>query len=66
MVTLAPIALPKETAATAVGLGSVDSFDRYVAPHVKCVRRGRLRLYPVTELQRWVDENAEFLFAEME
>jgi hypothetical protein len=43
---------------------SVDSFDRYVGPHVRCVRRGRLRLYPVSELQRWADENAERLLGE--
>ena len=28
---------------------------------VPCVRRGRLKLYSVTALQRWLDENAERL-----
>jgi hypothetical protein len=59
-VTVTPITLGKPEAAAALSM-SVDSFDRYVGPFVKCVRRGRLRLYPVSELQRWADENAERL-----
>lgn len=55
-----PIALAKPQAAAALGM-SVDSFDRYVGPQVRCIRRGRLRLYPVVELQRWADVNAEHL-----
>jgi hypothetical protein len=38
---------------------SMDSWERYVQPHVRLVRRGRLRLVPVTELERWIAENAE-------
>lgn len=52
------IALTRPEAAAAVGM-SVDSFDRYVAPEVRLVRRGSLRLVPVAELVRWADENAE-------
>jgi hypothetical protein len=26
---------------------------------VRCVRRGRLRLFPVAELERWANDNAE-------
>ncbi|MEA2361671.1 MAG: hypothetical protein QOD71_816 [Thermoleophilaceae bacterium] len=37
---------------------SLDSFERHVQPHVRLVRRGKLRLVPVTELQRWLDESA--------
>jgi hypothetical protein len=59
-ITVSPIALPKPAAAAALGI-SVDSFDRYVMADVRCIRRGSLRLYPVTELQRWADENAERL-----
>jgi hypothetical protein len=54
------IALQRPEAAAALGL-SVDSFMRHVASEVRCVRRGSLRLYPVTELQRWADENAHRL-----
>jgi hypothetical protein len=40
---------------------SVDSFERYVMADVRCIRRGSMRLFPVTELERWADENAERL-----
>jgi hypothetical protein len=60
-VVVNPIALAKPQAAAVLGM-SVDSFDRYVGPHVRCVRRGRLRLYPVRELERWATENAERIF----
>jgi hypothetical protein len=57
-----PIALAKPEAAAALGM-SVDSFDRHVIAEVRCVRRGRLRLYPTSELERWADENTEHLLA---
>ncbi len=59
-VMISPVAVPKPTAAAMLGM-SVDSFERYVMEHVRCVRRGRLRLFPVSELERWADENAERL-----
>jgi hypothetical protein len=59
-IAVTPIALPRPAAAEALGT-SVDSFDRYVRTDVRCIRRGSLRLYPVTELQRWADANAERL-----
>lgn len=37
-----------------------DAFDTFVLPCVKVIRRGDLVLVPVTELERWVDENAEY------
>jgi hypothetical protein len=63
-IAVTPIALPKPLAAEALGM-SVDSFERYVMADVRCIRRGRLRLYPVTELQRWADENAQRLIDEV-
>ena len=47
-----PIALTKPQAAAALGV-SVDSFERHIAPDLKVIRRGRLRLYAVAELERW-------------
>ena len=44
-------------AAHALGM-SVDSFERYVQPDIRIVRRGRMRLVPVVELERWLDQNA--------
>ena len=50
------IALTKAEAAESLGM-SVDSFERYVQDDVKLVRRGRLVLVPVRELERWVERN---------
>jgi hypothetical protein len=58
-----PIALAKPDAAAALGM-SVDSFERYAQPHLRCIRRGRLRLYPVAELERWANDNAELTLPE--
>ena len=58
---LAPVprvALTREDAAAALGL-SLDSFERHVQPDLRLIRRGRLRLVPVAELERWADEAAE-------
>lgn len=59
-VVVHPVALQKPAAAAALGL-SVDSFERYAMADLACIRRGRLRLYPVAELERWARVNAERL-----
>lgn len=51
------IALTPSEAAAAIGVGP-DFFDANVAPELRLVRRGRKRLVPVTELERWTTENA--------
>lgn len=51
-VTLTPL-----EAAAALGV-SRDFFDEHVKPELRVVRRGRLVLVPVRELERWADENA--------
>jgi hypothetical protein len=66
--SLAPIprvALTREEAALALGMGSVDSFERHVQPHVRMIRRGRLRLVPVRELERWCEDNAERVLGDL-
>ena len=45
------IALTREESAHALGMG-LTSFEQYVAPHVRVIRRGKLRLVPVAELER--------------
>jgi excisionase family DNA binding protein len=55
---LARIALSKAEASAALGV-SVDFFDEHVAHELRMVRRGRKRLIPVRELERWVDEQAD-------
>jgi excisionase family DNA binding protein len=58
---LAPIprlALTREEAAAALGM-SLDSFERHVQPTLRLVRLGRMRLVPIREVERWLEENAE-------
>lgn len=52
------IALTPAEAAAAIGVGP-DFFDANVAPELRLVRRGRKRLVPVSELERWTAQNAE-------
>ena len=51
------LALSKAEAAAALGV-SVDFFDAHVAHELRIVRRGRRRLIPMRELERWIDVNA--------
>ena len=51
------LALSKVEAASALGV-SVDFFDQHVMPELRVVRRGRRRLIPVAELQRWLSDSA--------
>jgi hypothetical protein len=60
-----PPRLALRTGEAAIALGvSDDFFAAEIAPHVPCVRRGRLKLYSVRALEHWLDENAERLFDE--
>lgn len=52
------LAFNKTEAAGVLGV-SVDFFDDHVSHEVACVRRGRRRLYPVSELKRWLEQSAE-------
>lgn len=56
-------ALTPAEAAASIGSG-VDFFNEYVRPHLRLIRRGRKVLIPCSELQRWVDENAQQTLAE--
>ena len=51
------LALSRAEAAASIGV-SLDSFERHVQPELRLIRRGRLRLVPVRELERWLDANA--------
>ena len=53
-----PLAYMKKQACEALGDMSHDSFEKYVLPEVRVIRRGRLRLIPVSELENWVARNA--------
>jgi hypothetical protein len=50
------LALTKREAAAALGM-SVDSFERHVQPELRIVRRGKLRLFALSEIERWLREN---------
>ncbi len=52
------IALTPPEAAAAIGVGP-DFFEANVVPELRLVRRGRKRLVPVVELERWTTENAD-------
>ena len=52
------LALSREEAAASVGM-SLDSFERHVQPTLRLVRLGRMRLVPIGELERWLDEHAQ-------
>jgi hypothetical protein len=52
------LAVTRAEAARALGM-SVNSFERHVQPELRIVRRGKLRLIPVREIERWLEVNAE-------
>ena len=51
------LAYSKSEAAHSLGV-SVDYFQQHVLPDLRVVRRGRRRLVPVRELERWLDREA--------
>lgn len=44
-------------ASAALGV-SRDFFDEHIACELRCIRRGRRKLFPLTELHRWLGANA--------
>ena len=52
------IALTRAEAAEALGVG-LTTFKKKIAPELRVIREGKVRLYPVAELERWADERAE-------
>jgi hypothetical protein len=57
------VALTPPEAAAALGCGQTF-FDDQVAPELRLIRRGRKRLVPVAELERWAAADAEQPMAE--
>jgi excisionase family DNA binding protein len=51
------LAFGAEEAARALGV-SRDTFDEYIAPELRKLRVGRRVLYPVRELERWLEQSA--------
>jgi excisionase family DNA binding protein len=52
------LALTREEAAQSLGVG-LTTFKEQIQPDIRIVRRGRVRMIPVAELERWLAENAE-------
>lgn len=52
------LALSKQEAAEALGV-SVNFFEAEIAHELRMVRRGRRRLVPVREIERWLSEQAD-------
>lgn len=55
--TVPRLALTKAEAAEAIGV-SVDFLEQHVMPELRIVRRGRRRVIPIAELERWLDASA--------
>jgi hypothetical protein len=55
--TVPRLALRRDEVAAAVGV-SVDHFDSHVRHELRAVRRGRVVVYSVRELERWLERNA--------
>ena len=51
------LSLGAEEAAEALGV-SRTTFDEHVAPELRKVRAGRRVLYPIRELERWLEQAA--------
>jgi hypothetical protein len=58
------LALTRQEAAAALGM-SINSFERHVQPELRLVRRGKLRLIPVREIERWLEENSDFVLEQL-
>jgi excisionase family DNA binding protein len=51
------LALSRREAAAALGC-SLNHFERHVQPELRVVYSGRRRLFPVRELEAWLERNA--------
>jgi hypothetical protein len=49
------VLLSKKQAAAALAV-SVSHFERHVQPSLPLVRSGQLTLYPIRDLEQWVDD----------
>jgi hypothetical protein len=56
--------LTRQEAAAALGM-SINSFERHVQPELRLVRRGKLRLIPVREIERWLEDNSDLALEQL-
>ena len=57
MPDLPRLTLSPQDSADALGV-SRDFFDQHIKPELRVVRRGRLVLIPIAELEQWIERNA--------
>jgi predicted DNA-binding transcriptional regulator AlpA len=55
--TVPRLALRREEASAAIGV-SPDHFDAHIRHGLRAVRRGRVVVYPVSEIEAWLEKNA--------
>jgi predicted DNA-binding transcriptional regulator AlpA len=55
--TVPRLALRREEARAAIGV-SPDHFDAHIRHELRAVRRGRVVVYPVSEIEAWLEKNA--------
>ena len=60
-IVLRPIAVDRETAAAALGVG-MTVFAERIQPELAVIRLGAKVLIPVAELERWAERNAAAVF----
>ena len=59
VIQVEPVCVTREQAAAMLGMG-LTTFDKYVQPELRVVRRaGAKVLIPVEELRKWAERNAE-------
>lgn len=58
--TVPVISVTREEAANALGV-SLSHFQRHIAPELRTIRSGSVRLYPVAELARWAERSASMI-----
>ena len=63
MTEIRRLALRPEEAADALGV-SADYFREHIAHELRAVRRGRIKLFPVTEIQRWLEHESALALGE--
>jgi excisionase family DNA binding protein len=51
------LGVTREQAAAALGV-SLNTFERHIQPQLRVVRVGRLRIFAVRELERWLEASA--------
>jgi len=58
--TRRPLLVNRREASQLCGM-SIDSFRRHIEPDCRIIRVGSMRLIPISELEKWIDDRAAVL-----